>query len=292
MPEKILPEEQSISIGPSRVLLVVGMHRSGTSLTASWLEKCGLYLGDELISSDFSNPMGHYEDIQFSHFQRRILRDSGLNLSWQATNEPVIVSNERRQEARTLIATRQSYSQWGWKDPRTALLLDFWKDLLPEMKILAVYRPCHQVVDSLLRRASRQAVEAVKSRRGIRTVGRWKQQIRYSFLNIRLLLNYLRVWCRYNRDILSFVAQYPDDALVIHIKDLLPCSLPLVSTINRRWGFTLEAVDAATVYEESLLTNSAMIAKQAISSWLCQESRTIYRQLEEVRQRTLEQLID
>ena len=49
----------------NKILVVVGMHRSGTSLTTNWLQKCGLDIGAKLEGKEFSNPDGHFEDIDF-----------------------------------------------------------------------------------------------------------------------------------------------------------------------------------------------------------------------------------
>ena len=48
------------------VLCISGMHRSGTSLTASWLEYCDFLLHDGLLlEPDNANPKGYYEDLDF-----------------------------------------------------------------------------------------------------------------------------------------------------------------------------------------------------------------------------------
>ncbi|MEL7418373.1 MAG: hypothetical protein AAGK10_07335 [Cyanobacteria bacterium J06555_3] len=44
------------------VIIITGMHRSGTSLTASLLQSAGVYLGDRLMSADSGNAKGYFED--------------------------------------------------------------------------------------------------------------------------------------------------------------------------------------------------------------------------------------
>ncbi len=60
-------------------LIVVGMHRSGTSLTANWLARSGLFVGDTLLANRVDNPMGHFEDESFLHLHEDILKANGLS---------------------------------------------------------------------------------------------------------------------------------------------------------------------------------------------------------------------
>jgi hypothetical protein len=51
----------------SKVLCIAGMHRSGTSLVTSWLQRCGLQIDDgQLLAANTGNPTGHFEDIEFN----------------------------------------------------------------------------------------------------------------------------------------------------------------------------------------------------------------------------------
>ena len=56
-----VPQENS----PRRkVVVVLGMHRSGTSLTTNMLQSMGVTLGDELIPGREENPLG-FREFQF-----------------------------------------------------------------------------------------------------------------------------------------------------------------------------------------------------------------------------------
>ncbi|NJK60916.1 MAG: hypothetical protein HC918_12650, partial [Oscillatoriales cyanobacterium SM2_1_8] len=54
-------------------LVVAGMHRSGTSLTASLLQTLGTHLGQTLVAADRHNPKGYFEDLDFVTLQRQML---------------------------------------------------------------------------------------------------------------------------------------------------------------------------------------------------------------------------
>ena len=61
----------------SEVVLCVGMHRSGTSLTASMLESLGIHLPGELIAADSANQSGYFENKTIVDAQEKLLQDLG-----------------------------------------------------------------------------------------------------------------------------------------------------------------------------------------------------------------------
>lgn len=68
-------------IGAKKVVLEVGMHRSGTSTLAGSLHFCNIYLGDNLMSAHKSNPKGFFEDKGIFDRNKRIL--ATLNSSYR-----------------------------------------------------------------------------------------------------------------------------------------------------------------------------------------------------------------
>ena len=47
-------------------LIIAGMHRSGTSLTASLFQSLGVNIGEKLLGPELGNIRGHFEDIAFA----------------------------------------------------------------------------------------------------------------------------------------------------------------------------------------------------------------------------------
>ncbi len=140
-------------------LVVTGMHRSGTSLTAAFLQSLGIHLGEQFWQADQHNAKGYFEDVDFLQFQRSLLADccpqnDGGWIDWGWTENEQLDRSQffhYTNEAKQLLQNRQHLSIWGWKDPRTTLLLDFWQELLPEAYFLLVYRFPWDVIDSILR---------------------------------------------------------------------------------------------------------------------------------------------
>ncbi|MBS1528172.1 MAG: hypothetical protein JST19_21175, partial [Bacteroidetes bacterium] len=62
----------------SGVLIILGMHRSGTSLVTNWLYHCGLQVGENLLGKNAGNEEGHFEDTEFLKLHEEILAANGL----------------------------------------------------------------------------------------------------------------------------------------------------------------------------------------------------------------------
>jgi len=196
------------------------MHRSGTSLTASLLQTLGTDLGQALVAADRHNPKGYFEDLDFVTLQRQMLQgacpsDGGGWPDWGWTeHEHLAVAGlaAYREEAQRLIAAKQAGGQpWGWKDPRTTLLLDFWRELLPQARYLLVYRFPWDVVDSILR--LRAPV--------------FQQHLDYP----------LRIWQYYNRQLLDFYRQNRHRALLVSVNGLMQAP-QFLDLLESRLGVT------------------------------------------------------
>ena len=159
-------------IDGSTAICVLGMSRSGTSLTARVLDLAGVYLGpsDELLGGGFrqlpesdrarareANPEGFWEHYRLMRLNERILRRLGgswrdpppLPPGWERSAE----LREERGEARDLLAeTFSDCRVWAWKDPRNSLTLPFWRALVPKMRCVICLRPPLEVAASLEKR--------------------------------------------------------------------------------------------------------------------------------------------
>jgi Sulfotransferase family len=134
---------------------VVGMHRSGTSMVSALLHHAGLYLGpeDELMPATPENQDGFWENMRFFELNEEIL--GALGGGWDepptrpARDGPVLAA--KRVKAEALAAEFDLHQPWAWKDPRTTLLLPFWLDLLPDIRIVGCVRNPLEVALSLHR---------------------------------------------------------------------------------------------------------------------------------------------
>jgi len=142
-----------------QTILILGMHRSGTSYLANLMESLGVFIGDKLVGPQKGNPRGHFEAVPVLEFHQKLMTrhlgpdrrafDDGMLV--QQPMETEVEPGEKEAAARLLEELRRP-GPWGWKEPRTCLFLDLWTQLLPEAGAVAVYRHPLEIQQSLLRR--------------------------------------------------------------------------------------------------------------------------------------------
>jgi len=227
-------------------VIIAGFHRSGTSLTAQLLHHAGLFLGEEFLGANSSNPHGHFEDTEIVRFHDQLLADNGFN--WQVSSPFLpVVTPYYWKKLESMIERRQlEHSLWGFKDPRVCLFLMVWKYLLPNAKVLIIYRHYTDSFYSLARRHSRQLLEDKKGSERIRRVHR-------AFWEVPDLA--LRMWLVHNKALLAFARTYPNDTLVISQKMLIQ-EFPLIKLLNNCWETSLIDVPVAEVFDSSMTTEN------------------------------------
>lgn len=211
------------------------MHRSGTSLTASWLEQCGLLLQNK-IGAGTGNEKGHFEDKDFLRLHaERIKQKHKKSKGWILSDSRRLRFNELQKEKAGLILKKreQVAEVWGWKDPRTTIFLEDWKTIDPTIKYLILWRPCHIVVNSLVRRSLKATDEI------------YKINFKESVQN----------WAIYNKTIIRFVEKYPKDTLLINIEDLVINDEQFFSLLEDKFdlGLTYHTLD--DVFDKNSFTS-------------------------------------
>jgi hypothetical protein len=137
----------------TKIVCILGMHRSGTSCLAGSLEEAGLRLG-EVNTTAAHNIKGNRENKRIWELHDAVLADNGG--SWSQPPGHVRWSDARRLERDAIIRSYGDASNWGFKDPRSLLLLDFWREAVPHLTFVGTFRHPRLVADSLYRREGRQ----------------------------------------------------------------------------------------------------------------------------------------
>jgi hypothetical protein len=123
-----------------KIILVLGMHRSGTSLAAQLIAKWGAYMGKELMPANKYNEYGYWEYNPLVDFHEKLLKKT--NNKWYAPSWEIDAKkllNEFGDEARQLVRDMDEGGDiWCWKDPRMPLFLDFWKEILAGREIVYI----------------------------------------------------------------------------------------------------------------------------------------------------------
>jgi hypothetical protein len=257
----IHPREANSSRPMRGQIAIAGAHRSGTSLLARLLFQSGLFLGDDLLGANRSNPYGHYEDKEVIRIHEGILADNGLDWQVVAPFAP-LVSEERWEQMTGLVTMRRTmHPLWGFKDPRVCLFLNLWKHLLPDLKLIAIYRHYSDAIYSLHRRHSDNIFV-----NGSTSDKDWRFWTQPDLA--------LRLWIVHNKGIVRFSRAYPEDSLVISMKGLVH-GYPLIEVVNRRWEIGLKEIPVSAVFDPHvtvhadfpLSVNDRNLATQADSLW-------------------------
>ena len=146
--------------------VIVGMHRSGTSLVSRILDRSGVFMGLDLQED--------HESKFFIKLNKWIYENAGADwarpmaLQELMDYEPAKKKVEEYVKSRVSSNSSKKYSgkslkkglfdldsKWGWKDPRNGPTLPIWKEIWPEMKIIHVTRHGVDVAASLQARSSK-----------------------------------------------------------------------------------------------------------------------------------------
>ena len=223
----------------SLTLIITGMHRSGTSLTASFIKAIGVNVGNDFFPADEHNLKGYFEDVDFLEFQRSVLQDccrrrEAGNPDWGWTESEYL--DRRKFEryintAKKLIELRdRQLPVWGWKDPRTTLMLDFWDNLLPEAKYLFAYRFPWDVANSMQRLKAKI----------------FSENPDYAY----------RIWAFYNRHLLDFYKRNSDRCLLFNVNAWIENPKQLAELIKNKLNLEVvgncDEVDFNQLYDKQL----------------------------------------
>ncbi|MEG4070575.1 glycosyltransferase [Microcoleus sp. Pol11C2] len=212
------------------VFIVTGMHRSGTSLTASLFQKVGVDIGKKLVGPADGNVKGHFENVDFVEFHKSVLRSQNIDELGCTFEKTIPVAAEYVEIAKRAIdQNQQTHKHWGWKDPRTALFWDFWLTLLPEANFICVYRSPWEVVDSLYRRGT----------------------------DVSLLQNpekAVKMWVHYNQKVLELYERFPHRCLLANVYPIGNTPELFLDRVNEKFNVNLGAIPGDN-FEESLLVN-------------------------------------
>ncbi|RME48598.1 MAG: hypothetical protein D6796_06055 [Caldilineae bacterium] len=181
------------------IYVVLGMHKSGTTLVSQILHHSGINMGshiDARISYDEGNK---YERRSTLALNMEILGTDTFNIIDLPAPETLRLTPEQRARMRSIIEEcNQRYAHWGFKDPRTTLTYRLWVSELPAHRVIAVYRAPAQI---------------------------WPRfrynGVKYFYTNPLRAVKFMRRWCEHNVRILSDLREYAVDFLILNYHALM-----------------------------------------------------------------------
>ncbi len=131
-------------------VVVLGMHRSGTSALAGMLSMLGIDFGPCLLAADAEqNPKGFWEHVEILDIHERLLGNLGsswddvrpLPASWWTDER---VAPFRADIIRVLRRDFATARLWGIKEPRICRLVPLWCDIFDELGCHACFVLIHR----------------------------------------------------------------------------------------------------------------------------------------------------
>ncbi|ACA90031.1 lipopolysaccharide biosynthesis protein-like protein [Burkholderia orbicola MC0-3] len=133
----------SSSVTPT-LIVVLGMHRSGTSVLTRAMETLGADLGSRLMpAAAGNNDKGFFEDIDVNQINIDVMHAAGFDWDTMAPIDSNAIDmhrlDELRVKAAAMIRAKCGGKTFALKDPRIARLSWFWQPVLAGLQIRVVY---------------------------------------------------------------------------------------------------------------------------------------------------------
>ena len=204
-------------------IILVGMHRSGTSLISRLLQECGCFMGSDLsinaeskffrnynekiiksTLADWSDPKQLIDKLCNKSFLNTHTNKIKMQLFKQQKLENFFSSVKNNEREKTSF-------KWGFKDPRTSITLPIWHQVFPNAFFLHIIR---NGIDSSISL-------------NMRTLQQSKSILRFlphrNFRSKTLNFNYcFNLWSQYVSCVNKYIPMIPKkQAMEVHYEDLL-----------------------------------------------------------------------
>jgi hypothetical protein len=131
-------------------VVVLGMHRSGTSLVIGLLELHGCYIGEVSSKTSALKPTGTKEHLLVREINNEILEVTNSN--WTNPVCPQLINLKTEKKIESVVSELMRHKNWALKDPRMVFTYDIWREYLPPHKTLYCLRDSNDVARSLLKK--------------------------------------------------------------------------------------------------------------------------------------------
>jgi hypothetical protein len=132
-------------------LVIIGMHRTGTSLLSRVVNDAGIYMGAIRDHNGESFPILGVNQELLPDWTHPLRITAGI----RHTKRAILAAHyQLPNEARWRLWPYRNRC-WGWKDPRTTFTLKAWMQLFPDLRVMHMRRQPEAVVKSLLARSGK-----------------------------------------------------------------------------------------------------------------------------------------
>jgi hypothetical protein len=240
---------------PAEVVVVLGMHKSGTTLVSQILHRSGIEMGEAGdVDGDYDKGVFH-ERSSFRELNEALLGYG--DPAWiHPAPRSLRMSDEHRRRMRDLIEKAGARAgRWGFKDPRTCLTYPLWEEELPPHKAIVVYRAPQEV---------------------------WQHMNRHPLKRWRVWPA-VRSWCDHNLPLIELVESGRRDTLVLSFERLVT-SPEEFERLEEFIGVPLDDPRDPRRYRRRARRDALYSMTTAMRRWLGRpEARLIHARLEELR---------
>jgi hypothetical protein len=173
------------------------MHKSGTTLVSQILHHSGINMGqiDTHIGYDKGN---QYERVSTRALNEEILGSQNrLSIDIVAPEKLTITASQRDRMKALINSRSRAYTDWGFKDPRTTLVYPLWAEVLPQHKLIVVYRG----LDELWQR--------------------YRPKLHRRYRDFKVAHKLAQRWYEHNINILNILRATPMEAIVLEFSELM-----------------------------------------------------------------------
>jgi hypothetical protein len=224
-------ERNGIGLSP---IIVLGMHRSGTTMLAKLLEAAGLFMGTRLSGNHEPRVFQDTNRQIFDYFDAAWLSVDRLPPAWAFregfTGLAKEVANRLSDDLLPCFFDMPSAppAHWGFKDPRTSVTAGLFLRLFPDARAIFIHRNAADVAASILTRE-------------IKKHKKHRDQELNKFTSEEteaLLMRALNAWEIYNRSVLEILPCFVNN-VTINYEEVVNSPRDLLTQAFARLGLTL-----------------------------------------------------
>ncbi len=180
------------------IYVVLGMHKSGTTLVAEILHKSGIQMINPNDGDPDYDTGNKYERISTALLNKKLLD------CWDTYSLDILpgelsakaLADFQENVQQIVKEARSGTDNWGFKDPRTCLTYQQWQKHLPKHRLIVVYRHPAQVMKHYEKRNLRRK-------------------------KLTILYKALKAWSIYNGQILKIVNNTTAEHIVINFEQFM-----------------------------------------------------------------------